>query len=375
MNFRTLFLLGLIFCLISPSSFALQFNGGKGLIYTSAAQTNAPGLLSFDLYTRSYSKPLAGRDIRNNVMAISGNFGFTQHTELGVTQIVYQDINYNLQSTSDNYQLMGYTQLHFKLANYRINLGNKYLFFGTMLNVTKQGKLYNIYLEPYYDVGIAGELDFLFSYYWNPFYPEESPALHLNFGYINFNDHQEIFQSGQAIPVSLGFVKSSLRYDYGAEIHGRLFVNPPYAEAYSQENYLYFSPSYRYKIFLGLSIGLYADILLFSQDEKTDNQYVEDLPSIPQYSEWRIGFKFNYIPSTGFYKIPTFEKVSKETVTKESLRARRVITDKKALFEWIVDENKGAEYIDLELEKIREERKRAEEELEKLKKELSEKSK
>jgi hypothetical protein len=322
-----------------------------------------------------YAKPVTERVIRNNISAITASFGFTKRMELGVTQILYQDVNYNLQDPNETYQLIGYTQVQVKSANYYFKMWNKTFFYGFVASVTRQGKFYNIYLEPYYDAGTAGEIDGLISYYWNPFYPEESPALHFNLGYVNYNDAKNIFSSGQAFPLSLAFVKANLKTEYSAELHGNFFARKPYESAYSRENYLYLCPGFKYKIYMGLAIATSLDIRLYSEDEKSVNFYSRGFEEKdPQYPAWNLNLKLEFAPSTAFYEIPTFEEVSKTTVAKETLRARRVVTDKKSLFEWVVDENKGAEYIDLELEKIRAERKQAEAELEKLKQEIEAKS-
>ena len=371
---KILFLL-LVFLFVPLISEATQFLGGVGLFYTTSARTYVPGQLSFSLYTRTYAKPITGvREVTSNSATICVNFGVTNHLELGLSQILYQDVNYDLQADGNNYQMPGYSQLIMKMANYRMRMGQNFLFFGGKASITKQGKYYNSFLEPYFDAGIAAQIEFICSFYLNPYYPEESPAFHLNVGYAHYNDAEELMKSGQAIPLSLGYVKSNIKYDYSLEVSGSFFIREPYQAVYSRENYLYITPGYKYKLYMGIHIGVAFDVLLMSGEETTVNAYAPFNANYSQYPDWRLNLKIDYTPSTAFYQIPTFEKVSKESVTRQSLRSRRTITDKKSLFEWVVDENRGAEYIDLELEKIREERKRAEQEFEKLKKELEAKS-
>ena len=371
---KILFLL-LILLLVPCISEATQFLGGVGLFYTTSARTYVPGQLSFSLYTRTYAKPLTGiREVTSNTGVLCVNYGSTNHLELSLSQILYQDVNYDLQKEENTYMVPGYSQFILKMANYRMKMGQNFLFFGGKASITKQGKFYNSFLEPYFDIGIAAQIEFICSYYLNPYYPEESPALHLNVGYTHYNDAESLMESGQAIPLAIGYVKSNIKYDYSLELSGRFFVKEPYVAAYSREDYLYLTPGYKYKLYMGIQVGVAFDILLMTGDETTENYYAPFNQEYSQYPDWRLNLKVDYTPSTAFYQIPTFEKVSKEAVTKQTLRARRVITDKKSLFEWVVDENKGAEYIDLELEKIREERKRAEQELERLKKELEAKS-
>lgn len=377
MKTKILFLVLIAMFLFTLETQAIQWVGGKGLFYTAYAQSYAPGQLGINLFTRSYAVPVTERYIRNNSLTISGSFGFTKTMELGLTQSIFQDVNYNYWDDEKNYMSPGYSQFHLKFANYKMPFGQNFLFYGVSTSFTKQGQYANIYLEPYYDFGIAGQVDFLCSYFFNPYYPEESPSLHMNLGFVNYNDKEKIFQSSQAIPLSLAYVKSTLKYQYSAELHGSFFVKEPPVTAFSREDYLYFSPGFKFKLFLGFQVGAGIDVLLLGNDETTVNNSTLNWnqDDNPNYANWRFNMKIDYIPSTAFYEIPTFEKVTEQSVSRETLRARRVITDRKALFEWVVDENKGAEYYDLELEKIRDERKKAEEELERLKKDLEAKSK
>ena len=203
-----------------------------------------------------------------------------------------------------------------------------------------------------------------------------------NIGYTNYNDFETISGSAQAIPFAIGFNKANLKNELSIELHGDMFIKYPAETKYSRENYIYLTPGWKRNVFLGLNFGFSLDILVKAGKERTN---VVLPPGSPQYPEWRINFKFGFTPSTAFYQIPTFEKPTKESVRQysgttsskgfQTLSSRRTITDKKSLFEWVVDENQGAQYIDLELEKIREERKRAEKELMKLKKEIDEVSK
>ena len=370
-------LIMLALILTVPVAKADQFLGGDGLFYTASALTYVPGKLGFALYTRSFTTPLTGTtDVTSNTAAIAAHFGVSRHIEVGGSQVVYQDLNYNLQRDSKTYMIPGYTQLHLKFANLQLQMGQNFIFYGAQVAVTKQGKYHNCFMEPYYDAGIAGQIDLLASYYWNPFYPSESQAVHLNIGYVHFNDAVKLMDSGQAIPLSLAYVNAKLRFDYSVELTGRFFVKDPYLAAYSSEDYMYLTPAFKYKLFYGLHVGAAFDVLIMEGDEKTQNYYAPfTSKDYSQYATWRLNLKVDFVPSTAFYQTPTFKKIDKELSTKEILRTRRIITDRKSLFEWVVDENKGAEYINLELEKIREERKRAEKELEQLKKEIEEKSK
>lgn len=354
---------------------AAQYMGGRGLFYTQSPVLNEPGQLSFKFYARGYIKNIDEDAIRHGASALSADFVFSRRVEFGMTQIVGQSVH--LGSDPGNVgatMIPGNTMIRLRLGNFSFNMGSKPLFFGFNVSANyRTGNQYNVYLEPYQHFAISGRVDALFSYYWRPFYIEESSAIHFNVGYVNFNDGDEsVFESAQAIPVALAFCKSNLRTEYSLEVYGDFFARHPMPEAYSREDYLYVSPGFKYKLYMGFSIGIAVDILAYAEEEMSI--YNLDLIDYPQYPEWRLNLKLDFTPSTAFYHIPTFKKPG-EVKFVQSLGARRVIVDRKSLFEWVVDENQGAQYIDLELEKIREERKRAEEELEKLKAEIEEISK
>ena len=362
----------IVICIIPASVFAVEFMGGEGLFYTQAALTSPSGMLRMCAITRNYGKMLPDNGhITNNTLTIGINFGFSNHLELSMTQILYQDIILSSQDNDGN-QYPDDTYIRMKLGNLKFFIKDKPVFLGFLTTIKfRTGAVDNIYLEPYVSYGISGKIDMLVSYYVNPFFPEESPAFHANIGYINYNDHEELSKSSQAVPFSIGYVRSTIKREYFVELHGLLFVRHPTENNYSCENFMYIAPGYKYKLFMGFSVTAGLDILLFTQSEKS----IYNLPdNYPQYPEWRLNLKFDFIPSTGFYHINSFQKVDRTPTTQEAMRKRRIIISQKDLFDWVVDETTGADYIDLELEKVRTERKKAEEELERLKEKLEKKS-
>ncbi len=366
MKIRTMSVLVALLLLFPIVSNSAQFVGGKGLFYTISPLANTTGQLSLHLVSRGYYR--SDPAMRHAVAAANIYFGFSNHVELGIIQVLYQDFETEVEQ---NPMIPGITIINFKLGNFNLKSGTRALYYG--LNSTIQyrtARHYNIYLEPYVNEGITGGMDLLFAYFWKPFYLYESPALYLNLGYKNHNDKESITQSTQNIVFALAFAKPGVKYEYSLEAHGEFFMERPDSEIYSRENFLYLSPGFKYRLYMGVSLGLGVDILAYSEDEKSKEDLLPP-GDWPQYPEWRVNFRIDYIPSTAFYSVPTFGKVQRNALSRESLREQRLSTEKKALFEWIVDETKGAEYIDLDLEKIREERKKAEEELEKLKEEIN----
>lgn len=359
-------LVGLI--IASPAG-STQLAGGYGLTIVQFPSVLDPGALNITLHSRAYAKSLQSYTLTDGTGAISFNFGFTKHVELGFTQILYQDLNV---SAAENKfrsleQIPDDTYLRVKAGGYPFTIGNAYFKLGVLNQLRyRTGLVNNVYLEPYSGDGIEWEIDLLLSYYSNPLYENNAPAIHVNFGYLNHNDagiDTSIFKAAQEITFGAAYVYPTHHFDLYLETSGAFFLRYPDEDAYSRENYLWLTPGLRYKMFYGLSALLGVDVLLWQGEDKTNYSLVTQ-PEGPNYPDWRVNFAVSLSPSTTFYRQPTFAEVGDPQTT------RRLLRDRKSLFEWVVDDQEGVEYIDIELEKIKAERKKAEEDLEKLKQEL-----
>lgn len=344
---------------------ATQFAGGKGLTMVQFPILLPPGALNVQLQTRAFAKSLPEFTLTNGTGAISFSFGFTKHLELGITQILYQDLNVSAIDPNHLEQIPDDTYLRVKVGNIPFTIGNAYFKFGILNQLRyRTGVVDNIYLEPYVGQGIEWEMDLLLSYYSNPLYEENAPAVHFNVGYLNHNDAgigNSPFKAAQEVVYGLAYVYPTRLFDLYLENSGSFFTRYPEEIAYSRENSIWLTPGARYKMFYGLSFGLGVDVLLWQEDDKTVPALGDDYPNYPA---WRINGTISFSPSTSFYKQPTFSQAG------DPKTMRKLLRDRKSLFEWVVDEQEGMEYIDVELEKIKAERKKAEQELEKLKSEL-----
>lgn len=343
-----------------------QLSGGKGLTIVQFPTLLPPGALNVKLHSRAFATSLPAFTLSNGTGAISFNFGFSKHVELGMTQILYQDLNLSAADPNTLEQIPDDTYLRVKVGNYPLTVGNAYLKLGILNQLRyRTGITDNIYLEPYCGDGIAWEVDLLLSYYTNPLYEENAPAVHFNLGYVNHNDagyNESPIKATQEIVYGLAYTYPTRQFDFYLENSGSFFTKYPGEWAYSRENYIYVTPGVRYKMFYGLSISLAADVLLYEEKDST----VPAIPSdMPNYPSWRVNGVIDYSPSTIFYRQPTFSQAD------DPKTMRKLLRERKSLFEWVVDEQEGLEYIDLELEKIKAERKKAEEELEKLKQDLN----
>ncbi|NQT33956.1 hypothetical protein HQ587_02105, partial [bacterium] len=167
------------------------------------------------------------------------------------------------------------------------------------------------------------------------------------------------------------------KFDFGGELYGSRFTTRPPEYILGREDWLYITPFTRYKPFKGLQFTLGVDILLLGNEETTEPPISG---SYPNYSKWRITGRVNFSPSTAFYISPTFIGTDEPSVGHERRSASQAqgggydYFDKQDLFRWALEKQVGGvDAVQLDLEKLRRERMKAEEELKKLKKKLEEK--
>lgn len=352
-----------------------QFYGGKSFLHTNAAIVLPPGALDLSLYVRGFVWIKSSDNyITNGTSALASSFGFSRRVELGYTQILYQDLNQTPRTeTATSVMIPGNTYIRFKIAGYPLG---DHMYYGFMPALRyRVGKFQDVQLEPYASIGIEPEITGLLSYYVKPLYPDEAPSVHLNLGYLNHNDGDNPGSASQEINWLVSFLVPRPRFDYGAELYGAFFIKRPPVSILGREDWAYLTPMVRYKIFYGMQFTLGLDILLMGRDETTVPRYHSDL----NYATWRLSGKVNLIPSTPFYAAPTFVKGDVKGVAGREKRggvATAPSFSRQELLRWSIEE-KGLDVqsLELDLEKIRQERKKAEEELLRLKQKLEERQK
>lgn len=371
---------------IGGTALAGQFYGGNGFLHTNTATVLAPGALDLSVYDRAYIGKPDGLDffVTNGTSALAAAFGFSRHVELGFTQILYQDLNSTPREDQSVITLIpGNTYIRFKFAGYP--LGNN-IFYGGMSALRYRVGLYqNVHLEPYQSEGIEIELGGLLSYYVKPLYPEEAPSFHLNLNLLNHNDADSPTDAAQ----ELNFLVSSFfprpRFDYGVELYGAFFYKDAAEDILGRENWMYVTPFVRYKLFKGLNFTLGLDLLMMGGTDNT----IPTTDPFPNYPGYRVSGKIRFTPSTAFYSAPTFVKADSPTSSTGRQRSSYAASNggggggggspmfnRQELFRWGIEERGGEiQSVDLDLEKLRMERKKAEEELNVLKAKLEERQK
>jgi hypothetical protein len=309
---------------LASISEAVEFMGGQGLFYTQPSQINQVGQFNLTLYQRLWFGSGNGPSHQLNT-TFNANYGLFPKWELGITQILYQD-RYVFADDETKGLAPGNTYFHIRYAKFKFHLGQYPIFMGLDLSTCwRTASNQNIYLETIYSGGgIEGAIHFLFSYYTDPEYIEESNALHLNIGYKNLNDAPEIGNNTQELPYSLAFVKVDPKKEFSLEAHGSVFLQR-YYDYYTNTSYLYLCPGFKYKFDNGLCLAGGLDVKVFEAKGKES-----DLPNdLPRYSAWRLN-----LAVTGLFRCTKYASRQQidhlEKVKASVLSIEQVLEQKKA---------------------------------------------
>ena len=120
-----------VLIITGPAS-GTQFSGGNGLTIVQAPTLLAPGALNIKLHSRGFAKSFTAVTLTNATGAVSFNFGFSKRVELGITQILYQDLNFSARDPNELEQIPDDTYLRVKWGNYPFTLGNTFFKFGLL---------------------------------------------------------------------------------------------------------------------------------------------------------------------------------------------------------------------------------------------------
>ena len=147
-------------------------------------------------------------------------------------------------------------------------------------------------------------------------------------------------------------------FEFMLEINGINYLQQPDSVVYGRENWMYISPSIRYKPFPWLSMDIGIDYLLVGTED--DSHYQPDV-DLPNYSTWKVnmGLNFKILP------LPTASDSPGEM-------QRKQFNKRVDFFQSIIEERERVEDVQEELEKLKQDREEAEKELEELKQILEE---
>ncbi|MCG8607160.1 hypothetical protein MJD09_19515 [bacterium] len=361
--------------LILPTLLSAQinFNGGRGLTYVHSAWTMSRGDLTLTTHSRMFSTNTTNPALPNPALTIWDvssrfhlNYGLNENLEISATPTLYQDNNTpgtELSSSPHNVLV--------SLKYGSVTSPGSATALGAMV-MTKLplADAQNIPFEPYTVKRIGFGVMGLFSYSKDPLYPEGGTNVHVNIGYWNHNDDGVVFKGTTTKATSMshellygfGVKVPKNKFEFTAEVYGNAFLKSPPVVAYSRENYAYLTPAVNYSAlpWLGLSLGI--DLRLLDSSDKT--LYEPNVGGIkrtlpteaqPNYAAWRINF------GTRFHL-----NSSNTRSRDERQMLMQKASSRRELFEQIIKQQKGTQSAELELERIKEERIRAEKELERL---------
>ncbi|RMF57879.1 MAG: hypothetical protein D6743_18370 [Calditrichaeota bacterium] len=370
-NYLLAFLLATLFILPGRLKAQLYFDGGRGLTYVQSAWTVDKGVLMFSAHSRAFGKVANFTDQSFTIWTVSGmlnfNYGLGRHVEISAAPRVYQDTNSPTSSSNTPDDVF----LSVKLGSFN-SPGSSMSYGVTLSTRIPTGKTHNIPFEPYAADRVGFGFMGLATYSKDPLYPDQALNIHLNVGYWNHNDvgvkvtnrggpNAEPRSMTQELLYALGLKAPSKSFDFTAELFGNAFLQSPPPAVFSRESYLYFSPGVTYKPYRWFKLSFGVDVRMLDSSDKTLYQpaaggVLRTLPdSQPNYPAWRLRFstKFNILP-TGPYRR------NRRRLLLEKARKRR------DLFEQLLKDQEDTESAEAELERIRAERIKAEQELERL---------
>jgi hypothetical protein len=367
---------------------ATQFLGGTSLFHTTTSTTLAPGLMSIQWHTRAWAKNVDGGNLSNVSQALAVNFGFSRHMEIELVPMLYQDLNLSGTGTV-TYNAPDDVYLRLKFGGYRLNLFDTPFNWGLTLAMrANSSKVDNVYLEPYNGGGNELGLGWGLSWHQNQLYPLEGPSAHLNINYLNHNDGGsedalDIFTNvSNDLEFAFAYRYPTLRWEFFGELYGNFFLTKPEEYAYTRANAIWLQPGLTYRIFNGMSLSMALDLRvmesgpdLYYRDagpppvgvKRAQTRPTEDYPDY--YPAWRVAGKFSFSPSTAFRRVDTFAEVKPQSRRDWEMREKVGVSERE-IVDWLGAEDEGAEFLDLELEKIRAERRQAEKELERLREKI-----
>ena len=377
----------LVVLLLIPSFVLGAVFGSKSLLHVQKASTLKPGRLELRSDMRFFSK--VGDYLGQNKPAdftavnywlVQGNallsFGVMNNFDITLMTRVYQDTHKKNEYNSPDDIFLDIKGGSFGFMNDRIQVG------GILSFRFPTGEVHNYPFEPY----TAGALEFgltgLFSYYKDPFLPDRDISIHANLGWYNHNDAGKIlyqqtnpqgevireFRAGNnatALRFGLGFSYPTEMFDINLELWGNNFISKPDSMAYSRENYVYVTPSVRFKPRWWLNFDLALDVRV--SPDKDESSFALPGPvrnlTLPNYPSWRMTLGMGFVLNQGAER------------ARRAVGGGATIREKVDFFEKLLKEKEKARSIEEELKRLRREREQAEKELEELRQLLEEQGK
>lgn len=360
-------LLGLV---LAPLASMAQVNGGRGPMYVRSAWTLPPGHLTVYGHARIFGQvsnvnlsDLSAYTIWDAQGSLNFNYGLNRRIELNFAPIVYQDTNRG----GKGYHFIDDLFLRVKVGAFGTP-GSALSYGLEMASRLPTAARHNLVFEPY-ATGRAGfGATGILSYARDPLYPDAAFNMHFNLGYWNHNDVGQklsdleptvdlvrVGNMTQELLYGAAVVLPSDRFDLRLELYGTAFLQKPPVTAYSRESMAYLSPGISYKPYRWMSLDCSIDLRVAGEKDQTTYGAVGQISDMPNYATWRLnlGMKVTVLPKSLY-------SISERDILMKRAESRR------ELFEQIIREQRETESAEAELERIKDERRKAERELSRL---------
>ena len=347
--------------------------GSMSLLTTNTARTLNPGQFTIDAGMNFFTKASAvNTSAAFNFWQINGDialsYGISEKIDIAIVSNLYQDT----QGSEANFpSSIGITP---KIGQLELS-GRSFLMSANLGLVFGIGEESNVPFENYVSEGMTLDPSLTFSYYSDQFLPERAINVHLTLGYalhfdkgndISFTNVQYLAtENSSKLRYSLGLVFPLELFDILFEIDGYTYGTKPSVYVYGREDRMVANLGFRYNVSNWLNFDFGLGFNVSEGAEETLNTAVATGPPVlltsnsdlAGYSNWRgfMGFNFS-LQSAGTYS-------TSRTEIERNEYQRRIQT-----FKGLIEEENNAEAIQKELETLKEERQKAEKELEELKK-------
>jgi hypothetical protein len=343
--------------------------GSRSLLHTHTGRVLNKGALeaktSMSFYTQlaEYLITPPGAT-EHNMYLVAGNlvlsYGAFSNFDITIAPRIYQDTH-----RGDKINLPDDIFVSLKAGSFAFG-GRKFYGSGMLNFRIPTGEMHNYPYTEYTSGAFEYGLMTAFSYYDDPYLPDRAFSTHINLGWYNHNEAgKEIYGNYKSkvnsseMQFGLGLVYPVDLFDFMLEVNGIAYLTQPDSVVFSRENWLYVTPTVKYKPFHWFSMDLGMNIRASSSN--TNAKTLQINVKTPMYVPWRVqlGLNFKILPLSAGPSSPA-------EIEREQFK-RRV-----DFFQSIIEERERVEEVQEELDQLKREREEAEKELEELKQILEE---
>ena len=346
-------------------------SGGASLFHCRPAWVLEQGHLTTQLQARFWGEaaqqsyaPFGApgeRNIWNLQSAAALNYGLGAHLEAQIAPVLYQsDQNSSGQVGHD---------ISLALTAGSLQWPGRSWFFGSQLTLLLPvGGSHNLLFEPYSPGRHMMTITSLVSYASDADFPAEALNAHLNIGYSLYDDvglefsnpHYQTLsfavKHSQNLQWGAGITYPGEFFDFGLESYGLYWLQKPPLGAEGREDCIYGAFSLRYKPLRWLHPYLTVERRLSAdKDETVPSMVVRGLGNLPNYPGWQlqVGMQIKLLP------LHFIQSTDRDVILQRS-------KEREPVFEQLIKDGGLDVGNEGDLERLREERERAEKELERL---------